>query len=309
MQRSRTPPPPLWFLVLLVLLEGALWCALAPDQAHDAGGELAGDTRRAFWGIVLLVANAVWTGIQVAGKITLTVLAWSVKALWVVAINAYNAVKAVGRLFIDTAKLTWKFLEATYDHVLKPVWDHFWKWFDRARKWLQDIVRPVLQFLDRVKSWIMRIYDRFVRPILDIIGFARRALGILESLGIEWARKLDQRLAEIEEAIDRPFRLLLAEINKIVNVVNRIVTADGLFQRIAYLRTLARDARQAANLLADSFNEPLTDDDYREIRARAGERTPASTIPAARSVLMNDAGPYAARVNEWAQMGRKHLAG
>lgn len=299
MFRTRTPPPPTWFLVLLVLLEWCAWRAL--------GGELAGETRYAFWGVVLIIAQAVWTGIQVAGRITLTVLAWSVKALWVVALNAYNGLKAVGRLFLDTAKLTWRFLETTYDKVLKPVWDHFWRWFDRARKWLTDIIRPVLQFIDRVKSWVLRIYDRFVRPILDIIGFARRALGILESLGIEWARKLDQRLAELEEKIDRPFRLLLAELNKIVNVINTIVTADGLFQRIAYLRTLARDARQSVNVLADSFSRPLTADDYANIRARAGERTPASTIPAARSVLMDSAGPYAARVDEWAQIGRKHL--
>ena len=264
---QRVPPPPVWFLLTLVLIEGLAWRALG------SGDELAPDERRAFWGFVVIAAQAIWTGVQVVAQATLTVLAWSVKALWAFATTIYNALKVTGRALLDAGKWTLDFLEKTYDRVLKPAWQHFWKWFDRAKKWLQDVLRPVFAILNRIKGEILEFYNSYVRPILDAIGIARRVLRVFESFGWDWAGALDRRLADLEERIDKPFRLVLAKVNEVIGIVNRIVTLDGLLQRVTLLRSIERDVRAVSAAVANWRDVDMTPDDWKRIKGRASERT------------------------------------
>ena len=100
---------------------------------------------------------------------------------------------------------------------------------------------------------------------------------ILSSLGVAWARKLDAQLGAIEDKIERPFRYVLAKVNEIVNLVNRVITADGLFQRAALIRSLGRrlQVRVESNPAVASVN-PLTDAQRDEVR----KRKPAHTVSA-----------------------------
>jgi hypothetical protein len=302
------PPPPLWFVLLVGVLEALAWRWLV-TSFDVADPRILDDGRPAlaFWPIVLLVVGWIWTGIQVAGRITLQVLAYSVKILWAFATRIQSALVAVGRVLVDVGKQAWRFLRWTYTDVLKPAWQQFWKWFDQLRKWLDKTFGPVLRFLDAVRTHILKFYDKWVRPILDVIGFARQVLGILASLGLEWARELDRKLRWLEEKIDAPFRLVLAKLNEIVNVVNRVVTADGLFQRLAYIRSLERDMRYVGRAFVNWRSSPLTAADFDQLRSQVNERTEAQMRHDFAAHVSGQGGPRRAVITEMGMILRNRL--
>lgn len=255
----RGPRAPLWFVFVLAVAEALVWRYLAgdPGSSELRGGD-SPDVQVAFWQLVLLVAGYVWQGIQIAGEITLKILAWSVKLLWAFAVAINNAAIAVGKALVFLAKQAWVFLRDTYTHVLRPMWEKFWNWFDRFRGWLDRTFGPIFRFLERIRKYVLDFYDKWVRPILDAIGIARKVLGVLSSLGLEWARALDRKLREIEEAIQKPFRDVVRLINEAIGVLNRVVTADGLFQRVALIRTIERDMRYIGRAFVNWRSAPVT---------------------------------------------------
>jgi hypothetical protein len=296
------PAPPLWFLLLLCLLEAALWRSLGGlvSPAPPATSPLP-DLTLAWWAIVMLVAGWVWTGVQVAGRITLTLLSWSVKVLWAFATAINNAAVAIGRAFVEFGRKAWDFIQVTYERVLRPAWQKFWEFFDKTRRWLESVFRPVLEFLDRIRSYVLRFYETYVRPILDVIGIARRVLGILASLGLDWAQKLDEKLRWLEEKIEAPFRIAIAKINEAIGIINRVVTADGLFQRLAYVRTLERDMRYLNRAFANWRSKPTPDADFQATKKKLAAKTPAELERDAIAHIDGTGGPRAALISEMVQ--------
>lgn len=299
MPRRRAP---LWFE--LVVAVGFVCAYRVLDPSNGWGGTHGdGELRpqQAFWPLVILIASAIWKGLEVAGRVTLEVLKWSVIQLWAFAKTVYSATLAVGKDLIKGLRRGWDFLEATYDKVLKPAWQHFWKWFDRARRWLEDVFKPVFRWLYRVRKWILDFYAKYVRPILDILGIAQKVLRVLETLGLDWAKRLDAQLAELQRRIDEPFRYLLAQVNKIINVVNRVVTADGLFQRLALIRSIERDFKLVANTWWWAVNEAPTDDQRRRLRSPVETKSLREHTKELRSVLRDEPSPMTNAVQEHVQ--------
>ena len=289
---------PLWFL-LLVTVAGAvalrqLNAALEPPLARSP---VADQVQVAFLGFLILVGELIWKGLEVAGRVTLTALAWSVKALWIFASSTYNGLKAIGVVLRDGLKASWEFLRTTYDTVLKPAWTTFWRWFDKFRRWHDDTFGPVLKFLRDLRDTLLDFWKTYVRPWLDLIDVTRRALRVLGSLGLQWARELDRQLADLEARIERPFRLLLAKVNEVINLVNRVVTLDGLFQRLALVRSLERDMRYAWRAAVNWRVDPVTDAHTEEQQRQLNSRSLSEVIGHTTAALVDDAGPYA----EWAK--------
>lgn len=296
------PAPPLWFLLLLAIAEGLITRALFGGiGAGDGSASPAPPLSLAWWAVVMLVASWVWTGVQVAGRITLQILAWSVKVLWAFATAINNAAVAIGRAFVEFGRKAWDFIQATYERVLRPAWLKFWEWFDNTRRWLESVFRPVLEFLDRIRSYVLRFYETYVRPILDVIGMARRVLGILASLGLDWAQKLDEKLRWLEEKIEAPFRIAIAKINEAIGIINRVVTADGLFQRLAYVRTLERDMRYLNRAFANWRSKPTLDADFQATKKKLAAKTPAELERDAVAHIDGTGGPRAALISEMVQ--------
>lgn len=253
--------------MLVTVAAGLTVRALVPASGWSpgAGGE-PGPPALAFWAIFIAIAEALWKGVEVAGKVALAILQYSVQVLWRVAVLIAKFAREVGQLAWKGLRQAWQLLRLTYSHVLKPAWKFVWKWVDKTERWLSRTFGPLVKRLRWLRDRVLKFYATFVRPILDIIDVSRRALRVLASLGVDWARTLDRKLAELEARIERPFRLVLAKLNEVINIVNRVVTADGLFQRLAYVRSLQRDYVYAWNTLKNAFDHPLTADDKQAIR-------------------------------------------
>lgn len=304
----RLRPAPLWFVLVLVVAEALLWrWLLEATGAGSTPSDPAPPVALAFWGFVSLVAGFIFKGAQVAAKIALAALQWSVKALWAFASSTYNAVVALGRQFIRGVREAWEFLRNTYDHVLKPAWSKFWGWIQQLQGWLERTFGPVFEWLERVRKWVLDFYNVYVRPILDAIGIARRVLNVLASLGIEWARALDRKLAELEEKIEAPFRLAIAKLNEVIGIVNRVVTLDGLFQRLALIRSIERDMRYVGRAFVNWRSRPITQNDFDELKARVGQDASPARMREDFTSRVTASGPRAGAVHEHAAIWKAIL--
>jgi hypothetical protein len=216
----------------------------------------------AFWFAVIAIASAIWKGFEVAGRVTLEILKWSVLQLWSFARTVAKAAKEIGIDLVKGARKTWDFFEDTYEHVIKPAWNKFYAWYRRAREWLERVIGPVYKFLERLRGELRKLYDRWVRPILDSIDIARRVLGVLRSFGWDWVVRLDGYLTNLQERIDQPFRYALAKLNEVINLVNRVITFNGLIQRVALIRSIERDIRLVNRAFLNWRLNPASADQY-----------------------------------------------
>lgn len=297
----RRSTPPLWFLVCV-----AAACALALRAVnlsyvapHVASGH-APDVLYGFLAFIIGLGSLIFKGLQVAAHVTLEVLKWVVANLSLVVTKIANGLKTLGAGVLVGLHKAWDFFRLTYDRVIKPAVLKFWGWFDKARLWLDRTFRPILDWLKMVRDNLIGFYHTWVRPWLDIIDVTRRGLRIFAALGLDWARKLDAKLGQIEEKIDRPFRYVLGKINEVINIVNRVVTADGLFQRVALLRSLARDYQYAWNQFHSVFDRAITDPEKVAIDEKNKLPTFTENLQAFEQYLSQGTGPDAPLIDELA---------
>jgi hypothetical protein len=283
---------PFWFELALL---GVFWLVahLAGLDARDPG-----PVAFAWFAWLVIVAQAIWTGVQAVGQATLVALTWAVNALWLTAKAIGTGMKEFGRLFLRGGKELWGFMRATWTHVLKPVWMKFWRLVDWARRGLEDLFRPILRVLKYVRTEWLKLYDRFVRPVLDTIAIARKALRVGSALGLDWATKLDAKLGGIEAWIDAQFQKVLAEINKVINLVDRVVSADGLFQRLALVRSIERDIRYVSRAFMNWRSAAVADEDYARMRTTSRVPTIDDVLSATTDALTTNSGRYAPFVSE-----------
>jgi|SRR5215831_13691483 len=253
MTPRRTTAPPWFHLTVAVTIAIVLraWAV-----AHGAGDAAPGDGHQvsyAFLGFLIAIGELIWKGLEAAGRVTLEILQWTVANLSLVVAKIRNGLSALGSGLLQGLTRVWNFTRAIYDDVLKPAWGKFWGWFDKFTAWLDRTFRPVLTWLERLRDNLVSFWRTYVRPWLDLIDVTRRALRVLSSLGLTWARALDARLGAIEDAIERPFRFVLAQLNLVIDAVNRIMTLDGLIQRLALIGSLARDYEYAWRAIANPW--------------------------------------------------------
>lgn len=258
MRRTRTPPPA-WWICALLACEFAIRHALIPGTPSHAPAQ------EAFFGFLIWLGTLIWNGLEAAGEITLTVLAWSVQQLWSFARGVWNTAIDLGSTVGAGFKDAWGFVEKLYDDILKPAWLKFWQLVDGVASALQKVFAPVIDFLQRVRGALLALYNNWIRPVLDTIDHVRSALRVLAALHLKFAQELDAQLARLESLIDAPFRYALGKINEVINLVNRVVDGNGLFQRLALIRSIQRDITYVDRVWHNMRANPFTDDELSNI--------------------------------------------
>ena len=165
------------------------------------------------------------------------VVAWLLTTVKWLTGHVADILQSTGAMFARV----WDGLKAYYNAVLKPFALEVYGLFTRVRDWLTKIFTPILDWLQRARKYLLELWNDWVKPVLDIVDIVRGGLRVLGDLGVEWAKELDQRLAEYESLVTENFLKILAPLNKAIDVVNSIVTGDLLLQRIPFLSTLYRD--------------------------------------------------------------------
>jgi hypothetical protein len=304
----RRSSPPLWF-TLCVAAALAVGLRALDATAHGAvfGAGRGAPVAHAFLGFLILIGQLLWKGLEVAGRVTLEVVHWMVVNLAAVVAKIGNGLREFGLLLRSGVKKVWEFFETTYERVIKPAVQKLWRWFTKFTTWLDDTFGPVLRWLKRLRDNLLLFYKTFVRPWLDLIDVTRKLLRVLASLGLSWARALDKRLADIESAIERPFRLVLSKLNEVIGIVNRVITLDGLVQRVALVRSIERDYVFAWRAIVNPWRRDISAADSERARKAWGAKTTADVVHDVSVYLLTGGGPDAPIIHEQAAQWRIYL--
>lgn len=223
---------------------------------------------------------------------TLAVILWNVtvivgKALAWFAIN-------LGGVFGKVYSLLSRF----WSGVLRPFIAWTWGRIDKLASWLQRTFAPALKFLETLRLYVLKIYDTYFKPIFDTIEVVRRVLQLLAALHVDFARELDRKLAELEDRLLWPIREAMFRINQVSDWVNRIVTLDGLLQRITLLRSVARDVGRIGAIWHAAHTRPLTDEERRASPSAPGLKPPEEAANDFRVYLRTGQSPHLAQLEE-----------
>lgn len=224
----------------------------------------------------------------------------------------YSILKQVAQAFVDLAKKVaegfvqigkWlgkvvDVLKRFWSNVLKPLLRRIADAIAALQRFLRRIFGPVLKVLDAIRQHIRDIYSRFVRPILDVIDAFRLFLRGLSALGVDWAKELDKKLGELEDAINAPFLEIYKILNQIASVIDRILTLDGILTRLLWLQSLAGYRRPTFNYLWNSQSTPVDDDHLKNQRKENAAPEPDKVTDDLRSVLETESGDLQTRVSE-----------
>ena len=145
-----------------------------------------------------------------------------------------------------------------YTNIIKPLIAKIVSAVRRLSQLLHKWLDPIVRWLKRIRYEILKFYEKFVRPVLDAIDIIRRTLGLLGSLGVDWAKTLEQKLGALERRIQQPFDYLLGKINELIGWVNRIITIDGLLQRFTLFQSLWANRASLINFQINTITRPLT---------------------------------------------------
>ena len=213
--------------------------------------------------------------VQVAIMAVVEAFKWLGDKAVTIAMVVWHATRIVGSAIVRFAVGVGHILGKVYhlfaqfwSQVLRPFISFVWRNIDRLHKWLKDTFGPTLRFLELLRRRVFEIYDRYFRPILDTIDVVRGTLRLLATFRLAWARELDRKLAELQDAILLPIREVMLRLNEAMNWINRIVTLDGLFQRLTLLASLIEYERNVLNHWWNAQTRPLTDDERADMLAR-----------------------------------------
>lgn len=223
-------------------LAGAALVCLLLEQLAGRGAADPSPFSHAWIGFVIMAFSTVASWLGAAGGAIATALVTTVKWLshgvgWLTS-SLRKVISSTGGMF----RRVWESARGLWSRVVRPFLIRVHDWINDLRAWLKRVAGPVFKFLNELRAKIREIYDKFVRPVLDTIAVIRGALQVLAKLHVPFAKALDQYLARLESAIVENYLKLTGVINRVINVIDSIVTFELLFQRVPFLRTLVRDA-------------------------------------------------------------------
>lgn len=190
-------------------------------------------------------------------------------------------------------------LRRVWSRGLVPLLQWLRKKYLELQGWLKRTLAPLVRVLNRIRKEWRQFRDKYIQPILDVLSMARVGLRILRTVGVDWARKLDETLARLEGWIVDAVRAVETRLTKAENVLDRVITLDFLLQRFALIRSLDRDGgfwiRQWWNKqIVRTTTIPPRD----PTRPKYSRRQPSVDLERWDAYLTRQAGPFAPVIDE-----------
>ncbi len=181
------------------------------------------------WNVLVYIANYIWAALN-----------------WIA--NFFYT------LFQDVVK-AFKWI---WNNIIKVGLTKLIKLWQTARAWLSKFLKPVLDWIKKVRAWYDWMFNHFWKPILNMIGIMRKVLTIFRLLGFKWAARLDGDLALIQQDIVKAYTLLRSYINLAITWIDLIVDPTGILRRNPLFAALIASAPELRNLVLTAPTRPLT---------------------------------------------------
>ena len=279
-----------------------VWLVLASVVALDVWAPVPAPPHNAeFWGFLFSVAVWGWRLFEAAGRITLAVLHAMFLLFRTTTINALRLIRtgfwSVGKLLGQSLDV-FKWL---YRDVIRPALSWSLRKIQALERYLKTSFAPVFEKIRWLKDRVNLFYRHFVRPVLDVIDIIRQTNRVLKVFHIDLLGKLEQVLTDIERRIEQPFQWIYRRLTEVENWLNRIVTFDGLFQRIMLVRSIERDIRQVSRAFTNWRHADVDPRTYDQLAGMFGGRSVETIAHDTGEVAMTGGGYYGAVSQEIAR--------
>jgi hypothetical protein len=167
-------------------------------------------------------------------------LQWLVGAIVAAFTWLYNLLAAVFNFFYDLAKTIGQFFVTLWDDFFKGIFTSLWSAIVKVHDWLESILGPIVQFIQKIRAWVDWFFQTYVKPFLNILSQVRNFLNILRSFGIKWAAQLDAFLGKVQSDVSGYFLKVQGYLNSIIGIVNSLSDPLGLFRRPTFVMSMRR---------------------------------------------------------------------
>lgn len=156
------------------------------------------------------------------------ILAFIFQVLVTVATYILQVLEAVFGFFANIISKVGQFFAHIWNGFFKGIFTRIFRAVVTAQQWLEARLRPILNFLKRVRAIYDRIFKAYIKPVLNLIQHVRQVLLVLRLLHVKFAQELDQKLAAIQNDITKLFIQVRGYLNFAIDFINIIASPSRL---------------------------------------------------------------------------------
>src|SRR5581483_4769134 len=179
----------------------------------------------------------------------LAFLGWLVQTLIVIFHYIFALIQAVFNFFITLGQKIASFFETLWTGFFKKIFNGFVSAVLKVHDWLESKLAPILDFLKQARAYFDRIFNAYIKPILNLMQDVRKFLSVLRFFGIKWAAQLDAAIAQIQADIASAFLQVRGILNGFIDIVNAISDPLGLLRRPTIVLSVRRTFNAMVHVL------------------------------------------------------------
>jgi hypothetical protein len=152
----------------------------------------------------------------------------------------YQLIFIIAQFFIKVFSAVAGFFERLWNGFFKSIFTKVWNAVRAAQDWLERHLKPIIDFLKKLRKAYQIWYNTYIRPVLLLIQHIRQYLQILSLLHIQIAQKLDAYLAQLQAKLVQSFATVMATLNTMIDITNAIMDPTYLLRKPALLLSIRR---------------------------------------------------------------------
>jgi hypothetical protein len=170
----------------------------------------------------------------------LAVAKWLFSIILYVAQVLLNFVVAVGNFLLALIGKIGQFAAWLWTNFFKGIFTRVMNVLQKAHDWLEQRLRPIINFLKKIRALQDAYFRRYLKPLLDMLQHTRQFLQLLRLLHISFAAQLDNYIAGLEARLAQTFATLRAAVNNAIDVVNLLADPTLLIRKPVLLLSIRR---------------------------------------------------------------------
>ncbi len=203
------------------------------------------------------IEGAIGSAIQSLAGIILQTLSAAVGFLLDITAFIWQVLLAVVHFLSKAFPALRQFLSAFWTKCLKRIIGCLWDVYKRTKEFLTRIFGPILCAIKAIIDYEERLFNIYLRPILNIISRFRQLLVVFRILHFKFAARLDRRLAELQSRIGSLGLATLRELNQIRSYLQLLMDPFGLFNPATLLASVVRTVGDLWAVLKSVGQRPL----------------------------------------------------
>lgn len=164
----------------------------------------------------------------------------------------WDVINIIAEFMLKVFKSIGGFFVHIWNEYFKGIFTKVFSGLQKLSRFLESKLRPIIQFLQKARKFIDKIYKQYVAPFLKAIQHIRQFLQILKLLHVKFAAELDKALGQIQRDVQGVFTQIRGILNTTIDLLNIIADPSKLLRRptmvLSMRRTIHALIRQTTGL-------------------------------------------------------------